>query len=152
MLEDGLVQNLVQVGSLNSLFTSGGDFGGEVEKFGDVGAGLGGGEEDGGEGEEVEVALEVVEDGVDFGAGFQIGLRQDDDDAFAGFGDFAGERLVELAVGFGGVDEEGADVGFFDGGEGAEGGELLDADFAAAWFAEAGGVEDFESGAVVFNF
>ena len=38
----------------------------------------------------------------------------------------------EFAMRFGSVDEKGADVGFFDGGEGADGGKLLDADFAAS--------------------
>ena len=50
---------------------------------------------------------------------------------------------------FGGIDEQGADVGFFDGGEGAKGGEFFDANFALAGLAKAGGVEDFERAAVV---
>ena len=61
----------------------------------------------------------------------------------------AGEGLVELGVGFGGVNEEGADIGLFDGGEGADGGELLDADFTLPWAAETGGVENFNGALVV---
>lgn len=46
-------------------------------------------------------------------------------------------------MGFGCIDKERADVGLFDCGEGAESGKLFYADFAAAWFSETGGVEDF---------
>ncbi len=55
-------------------------------------------------------------------------------------------------MGLGGIDEEGADIGFFDGSEGAEGGEFLDADFAFAGFAETGGIKDFKSAIMVANF
>lgn len=75
----------------------------------------------------------------------EVSLSQDDNNSLAGVDDLARERLVELRMWFGRVDEEGADIGFFDSGEGAEGGELFDANFAFAWFAEAGGVEDFKS-------
>lgn len=53
---------------------------------------------------------------------------------------------------FSSVHEEGANVGFFDGGEGADGGELFNTDFAFAGFAQAGSVEDFESAAVEADF
>ena len=52
---------------------------------------------------------------------------------------------------FGSVDKESADVGFFNGGEGADGGKLLDADFAFAGAAETGGVKDFDWALVVVN-
>ena len=46
-------------------------------------------------------------------------------------------------MGLGGVDKQSADVGFFDGGESAEGRKLFYADFATTGFSETGGVEDF---------
>ncbi len=118
------------------------DFSGEFEELGDVLAGFGAGDEDGGVRQEVEIAFKFVEDVV--GVIDEVGLRQDDDNSLAGVDDLASERLVEFGMGFGRVDEEGTDIGFFDSGEGAEGGELFDANFAFARFAESGGVEDFE--------
>ena len=82
----------------------------------------------------------------------KISLGQNDDNSLAGFDDLTGERLVELGMGFGGVNEEGADISFFDGGEGAQGGEFFDANFALAGLAKAGGVEDFESAAMEADF
>ena len=38
------------------------------------------------------------------------------------------------------IDEETADVGFFDGGEATECRKLFDANFAFAWLAKAGGI------------
>ena len=84
--------------------------------------------------------------------GEEVGLGDDEDDGFAGVDYLAGYGLVEFGVGLSAVDEEAADVGFFDGGEGAKGGKFLDADFAATLAAEAGGVEDFEILAFVFEF
>ena len=55
-------------------------------------------------------------------------------------------------MGFGRVDEQGANISFFNGGEGAEGGEFFDADFTLAGFAQTGGVEDFEGAAMIFDF
>ena len=52
---------------------------------------------------------------------------------------------------FGGVDQQTADVGFFDGCEGAEGGEFFDADFAFAGFTESGGIEDLQGFAFEFD-
>ncbi len=190
---DGVVENLVKLGSLDFEVTSGVDFGGEFEEFSNVLAGFAAGNENGGVREEVEIALELVEDGVDVvcGAGGgeafgfvgnasmrilvdigtvgdasiesfvvvgigafsnEVGLGEDNDNSLSGFDDLAGEGLVEFGMRFGGVDEEGADVGFFDCGEGAEGGEFFDADFAFAGLTEASGVEDFDSAAVEFNF
>lgn len=118
------------------------DFGRELEELGDVLAGFGTGDEDGGVRQEVKIALKFVEDVV--GVIDKVGLRQDDNNSLAGVDDLARERLVEFRMGFGRVDEEGADIGFFDSGKSAEGGELFDTNFAFAWFAEAGSVEDFE--------
>ena len=143
VLDDGLVEDFVEVASFDFLFSGGGDFGGELEKFGDVFAGGAGSQENRGEREEVQVIFEVVEDFV--GVFDKVGFGEDDDNSLAGFDDFASERLVEFAVGFGGVDEEGANVGLFNGGEGADGGEFFDADFAFARFSETGSVKDFES-------
>lgn len=55
-------------------------------------------------------------------------------------------------MGLGGVDEQGADISFFDGGEGAESGKLLDADFAFTRLAETGGVKNLESSVMIANF
>ena len=126
------------------------DFGCEFEEFGDVLAGFGAGDEDGGVRQEVEIAFKFVEDVV--GVIDEVGLRQDDNNSLAGVDDLASERLVEFGMGLGRVDEEGADIGLFDSGEGAEGGELFDADFAFARFAEAGGVKDLERATVKTDF
>jgi len=126
------------------------DFGCEFEEFGDVLAGFGAGDEDGGVRQEVEIAFKFVEDVV--GVIDEVGLRQDDNNSLAGVDDLASERLVEFGMGLGRVDEEGADIGLFDSGEGAEGGELFDTNFAFAWFAEAGSVEDFKGAIVKTDF
>ena len=51
----------------------------------------------------------------------------------------------------GAIDEHAANVGFFDGGEAAEGAELFNAYFAFAWLAEAGGIEKLNRAALVAN-
>ena len=117
------------------------NFGGEFKELGDVLTGGAASDDDGGVGEEVKILFKAVKDAV--GVGNEVGFGEDDDDAFAGVDDLTGEGLVKFGVGFGGIDKEGADIGFFDGGESAEGGEFFDADFALAGAAEAGGVEDF---------
>ncbi len=55
-------------------------------------------------------------------------------------------------MGFGGVNEEGADISFFDGGEGAQGGEFFDANFALARLAQTGSIENFESATMKADF
>lgn len=82
----------------------------------------------------------------------EVSLSQDDNNSLAGVDDLARERLVEFGMGFGRVDKEGADIGFFDSGKSAEGGELFDTNFAFAGFAEAGSVEDFEGAIVKTDF
>lgn len=82
----------------------------------------------------------------------EVCLREDDDNSLAGVDDLAGERLVEFRMRLGRIDEEGTDVGFLDGGEGAKGGEFFNTDFAFAGFAEAGGVEDFEGAVMKADF
>lgn len=82
----------------------------------------------------------------------EISFCEDDDNSLAGVDDLAGERLVEFGMGFGRIDEEGADVGFLDGGEGAKGGKFLDANFAFTGLAEAGCVEDFEGAIMEADF
>ena len=141
VLEESFAEDFVEVGGLDFEMAGGVDLGGELKELGDVLAGDAAGDEDGGVGEKVEILLELIEDMV--GIRDKVGLSEDDNNALAGVDDLAGEGLVEFGVGFGGVNKEGADIGFFDGGESAEGGEFFDADFAFAGAAEAGGVEDF---------
>ena len=130
------------------------DFEEEVEELRNVFSGFGAGQEDRGVGEEVEVALEVVQKSVNvvFFVGFiEVEFCDDDNNSLSSFDDLAGEGLVELGVGLGGVDEEGADVGLLNRGESAEGGELFDADFAFSGLSKAGGVEDFDLAFFVAN-
>lgn len=114
------------------------NFGGEFKELGDVLAGGAASDEDGGVGEEVKILFKAVKDAV--GVGNEVGFGEDDDDAFAGVDDLTGEGLVKLGVGFGGVHQERANVSFFNSSEGAESGELLNADFAFAGTAEASGI------------
>jgi len=141
----GVLEDLVEVGGFEG---SGAGFLyllSQLEDFGDVFAGGGAGQDDRGEGDEVEVGFELVHDAVGgFGLIDEIAFGEDEDDAFSGCDDLAGDGLVEFGVGGGAVDEEAADVGLFDGGEGAQDGEFFDADFPFAGFSEAGGVEDLK--------
>ena len=141
VLEESFAEDFVEVGGLDFEMAGGVDLGGKLKELGDVLASDAAGDENGGVGEEVEILLELIEDMV--GISDKVGLGENDNNALAGVDDLAGEGLVEFGVGFGGVNKEGADVGFFDGGESAEGGEFFDADFAFAGAAEAGGVEEF---------
>ncbi len=150
MLDDGFAEDFIEFGSFDFEMASGIDFGGELEEFSNVLAGLGACNEDGSVREEVEIAFEFVEDVV--GVGDKVGFGEDDDDAFASFDDLAGKGLVEFGMGLSGVNEEGTDVGLFDGGESAKGGKLFDADFALAGFTETSGVKNLESAAVVADF
>lgn len=148
MLDDGFGENFIQVGSFDFLMTSSVDLGGKLEELRNIMAGFGAGDENGGVGEEIEILLEFIEDFISIVD--EVGLSQDDDNSLAGFDDLAGESLVELRMVFRGVDEKGADVGFFNGGESANGGEFFDANFTFARFTQAGSVEDLESTAVEF--
>lgn len=150
MVEDGFAEDLVKVGSLNFLMASGVDLGGELKKLRDILAGLATSDEDGSVREKVEILLKFIEDMISVVD--EIGLRQDDDNSLASFDDLAGERLVELRMGLGRVDEEGADIGLFDRGESAKGGEFLDANFALARLAEASSVKNFKSAAMEADF
>ena len=82
----------------------------------------------------------------------EVGFGEDENNTLAGFDDFASETLVKLGMWLSAVNEEAADVGFFDGSETAEGRKLFDAHLALAWLAEAGGVEQFDGFAFVFEF
>ena len=53
---------------------------------------------------------------------------------------------------FGCVDEQGADIGFFDCGEGSNGGEFFDTNFAFTWFSKAGSIQNFNSLAFELDF
>ena len=65
----------------------------------------------------------------------EVGLGDNKDNAFAGFDNFACEGLIKLAMWLGAIYEKAANICFFDGGESAERGEFLDADFPTAWAA-----------------
>ena len=91
------------------------------------------GDENGCVGQEIEIVFQFVENGV--GVADKVSLGEDDDDSLARLDDLPSEGLVEFGMGLGGVDEQGADVGFFDCSERAEGGEFFNADFAFARFA-----------------
>lgn len=99
----------------------------------------------------VEVIFEIIED---FVAVFvlEVSLRNDENDALSGVDDLAGEGLVELGMRLGAIDEEAANVGFFDGGEAAEGAKLFDANFAFAWLAETSSIKQFDRATLVANF
>ncbi len=150
VFDDGFGEDFIEVGSFNFLVASGVDLGGEFEEFGNVMAGFGTGDEDGGVRNEVEILFEFVENSV--GVVDKVGLSQNDDDSLAGFDDLAGESLVELRMVLSSVHEEGANIGFFNGGEGADGGEFFNTDFTLAGFAQASSVEDFKGAAVKADF
>ena len=150
VFDDGFTEDFVEFGSFEFEVTSCVDFSGEFEKFGDVLTGFGTGDENGRIRQEVEIAFEFVKDMV--GVVDEVGFGENDDNSLAGVNDLASEGLVEFGMGLGCVDKEGANIGFFNGGESAEGGEFFDADFAFAGFAKAGGVENFEGAVVEANF
>lgn len=150
MFDDGFAEDFIKLGGFELEMASGVDFGGKFEEFGDVLAGFGAGDENGSVWEEVKITLELVEDMV--GIIDEISFREDDDDPLAGVDDLTSERLVEFGMRFGRIDEESTDVGLLDGGEGAKGGKFLNANFAFAGFAEAGGVENFESAIMKADF
>lgn len=133
MLDDGFAEDFVELGSFDFEATGGVDFGGELEEFGDILTGFAAGNKNGGVGEEVEVMFELVEDFI--GVVDQVGFGEDDNDSLTSFDNLPGESLVELRMGFGGINEQSADVGLFDGGKGAQGGEFFDANFAFAGLA-----------------
>lgn len=60
VLDNGFAQDLIELGSFKFKVAGDVDFGGELEEFGDVLAGFGAGDEDGGVWQEVEIALEFV--------------------------------------------------------------------------------------------
>lgn len=150
VFDDGFAEDFVELGSFEFEMASGVDFGGKFEEFGDVLAGFGAGDENGSVWEEVKITLELIEDMV--GVVDEVCLREDDDNSLAGVDDLAGERLVEFRMRLGRINEEGTDVGFLDGGEGAKGGEFFNTDFAFTGLAETSGVEDFECAVMKANF
>lgn len=150
MFDDGFAEDFIKLGGFEFEMASGVDFGGKFEEFGDILAGFGASDEDRGIWEEVKITLEFIEDMV--GVVDEVSFREDDDNSLASVDDLAGERLVEFGMRFGRIDEESADVGLLDGGEGAEGGKFLDANFAFAGFAETSSVENFESAIMKADF
>lgn len=102
MLDDGFGEDFVELGSSDFLMASGVDFGGELEEPSEVVAGNTASDEDRSVGYEVEVVFEIVQDFV--GVVDKVGFGENDDDSLAGFDNLAGERLVELGMGLGGVD------------------------------------------------
>lgn len=117
MLDDGFAEDLVELGSLNLEAARGVDLGGKLKEFGHILSGLAASDEYGSVREEVEIIFQLVEDFV--GVIDKVGFGEDDDDSLAGFDDLSGEGLVELGMWLGSIDEESADVGFFDGSKGA---------------------------------
>ena len=116
----------------------------EFKDFGDVFAGKAGSHNNWRKWYEIEVIFEVVEDFVGLFV-LEVGLGDDENNALAGLYDFAGKRLVELGMWLGTIDEEAANVGFFDCGKAAECGEFFDANFAFARLAEACCIEQLDS-------
>lgn len=101
MFDNGLGEDFIEFGSFDFLVASGVNLGGKFKKFGDVVTGGGTGDKDGGVGQEIEIAFEFVKNMV--GVVDEIGLSEDNNDAFAGVDDLAGEGLVKFGVGLGGV-------------------------------------------------
>ena len=123
----------------------------EFENLGDVFASDGARQNDWRIRDEIEIIFEIVENFVATLA-FEVGLRDDENNALPGVDNLAGEGLVEFGMWFSTIDKHAADVGFFDGGEAAEGAEFFDANFAFAWLAETSGVEELDSATLVTDF
>ena len=145
---DGVGEQLVEVAGLELSMASGVDLGGELENLRYVFTGDGARENDWRVWNEIEIIFEIVENFV-AALTFEVGLRDDENDALPGVNNLASEGLIEFRMWLGAIDEHAANVGFFDGGEAAEGAEFLDAYFALAWLAETGSVEQFDGAAFV---
>ena len=150
VFDDGFGEDFIEVGSFNFLVASGVDLGGEFEEFGNVMAGFGTGDEDGGVGEKVEITFELVKDMI--GVVDEVGFSEDDDDTFAGVDDLTGEGLVEFGMRLGGINEKAANVGLLDSGEGAQGGKFFDTYFPFAGLAQASGIKNFQCLTMEFDF
>ena len=150
MLDDSLAEDFVKFGSFDLEVAGGVDFGGEFKKFGDIMAGGGAGDEDGGVGEKVEITFELVKDMI--GVVDEVGFSEDDDDTFAGVDDLTGEGLVEFGMRLGGINEKAANVGLLDSGEGAQGGKFFDTYFPFAGLAQASGIKNFQCLTMEFDF
>lgn len=133
MLDDGFGEDFIELGSFDFLMASDVDFGGKFEELCDIMAGFGAGDEDWSVRDKIKIPFELIEDMVSIIN--EVSFRQDDDNSLAGFDNLAGESLVEFRMIFRGVDEKGTDVGFFNGGESANGGEFFDANFTFAGLA-----------------
>ena len=124
------------------------NLGGELENLRYVFAGDGARKNDWRVRNEIKIIFEIVENFVTTLA-FEVGLRDDEDNALPGVNNLASEGLIKLGMRLGAVDKHAANVGFFDGGEAAEGAEFFDAYFAFARFAETGSIEQFDGAAFV---
>lgn len=144
-------KQFVEVGSLKLGMASGVNLGGKFEDLRNIFAGDGASHDDWCVWNEVEIVFEIVENFVATLA-LEVGFGDDENDAFAGVNDLAGESLIELGMRLGAIDKHAADVGFFDSGKAAECGEFFDADFALSWLAKTCGVEQFDCAALVADF
>ena len=104
----------------------------ELENLGDVFAGNTRGHDDRCVWNKVKIIFKIVEDFVGVFM-VEVSLCDDENNTLSGVNDLAGEALVELGMWLGAIDEHAANVGLFDGGEAAEGGEFFDAYLAFAW-------------------
>ena len=147
---DGVGEQFIEVASLELGMTGGVNLGGELENLRHVFTSDGARKNDWRVWNEIEIIFEIVENFV-AALAFEVGLRDDKNNALPGVDNLAGEGLIELGMRLGAIDEHTANVGFFDGCEAAEGAEFFDAYFAFAWLAEAGGVEKLDRATLVAN-
>ena len=147
---DGVGEQLVEVAGLELSMASGVNLGGELENLRYVFTSDGARENDWRVWNEIEIIFEIVENFV-AALAFEVGLRDDKNNALPGVDNLASEGLIEIGMWLGAVDEHAANIGFFDGGEAAESAEFFDAYFAFARFAEAGGIKELNRAALVAN-